>query len=291
MVERLLGLGLRAIHHVPVLRKAYIAHLMLQHSEKIMNLPLTAAFFPTEATEIDKVRGLLAKLHPITCSRELIRVGPDGDGGYLLPNDLDGIQACFSPGVGALSGFEKQCADFGMEVFLADASVERPAENHPRFHFTRKFIGASTHGEFITLADWVRSSYPESQGDLLLQMDIEGFEYETLLNIPTDLQQRLRIIVIEFHHLEYLFSKPLFEVYSRAFEKLLATHRCVHIHPNNFYGTFQVKGMEIPQLAEFTFYRNDRISKPEYATVYPHPLDRDNFEGKSFPLPKSLYRA
>ena len=30
---------------------------------------------------------------------ELVRLGGNNDGGYLLPNDLEGITACFSPGV------------------------------------------------------------------------------------------------------------------------------------------------------------------------------------------------
>lgn len=30
----------------------------------------------------------------------------------------------------------------------------------------------------MTLDDWVKSSMPKSQDELLLQIDIEGFEYE-----------------------------------------------------------------------------------------------------------------
>lgn len=39
-------------------------------------------------------------------SKDLIRLGPNGDGGYLVPDDLTGIEACFSPGVCATSEFE-----------------------------------------------------------------------------------------------------------------------------------------------------------------------------------------
>ena len=71
-----------------------------------------------------RLRRLLHRLHPRCDDKELVRFGPMGDGGYLLPDDIGGIGACFSPGVSSISGFEKQCAELGIPVYLADASVE-----------------------------------------------------------------------------------------------------------------------------------------------------------------------
>ena len=38
-------------------------------------------------------------LKPKASKTPLIRIGGDGDGSYLVPDDLEGITACFSPGV------------------------------------------------------------------------------------------------------------------------------------------------------------------------------------------------
>ena len=38
---------------------------------------------------------------------ELVRLGNKNDGGYLVPNDLKDITACFSPGVDTTIQFEK----------------------------------------------------------------------------------------------------------------------------------------------------------------------------------------
>ena len=122
-------------------------------------------------------------------------------------------------------------------------------------------------------------------------MDIEGDEYETLLSISVGLQKRFRILVVEFHHLDYLFSDPIFAIYSKAFEKLLTTHTCVHIHPNTLCRLLKVGTLEIPQMAEFTFLRNDRISQARFATEFPRPLDQENSEAPSLCLPTSCYRA
>jgi hypothetical protein len=254
-----------------------------------INLLAPRKGYPTDLTDRRELELLLKKLAPLATDKKLIRLGPKGDGGYLAPDDLDGIEACFSPGVSSISGFEKDCAERGMEVFLADKSVERPAESHERFHFTRKYIGVTTDDDFMTLDDWVALSLPKSSADLLLQMDIEGYEYETLLGASDHLMRRFRIIVAEFHNMEQFWNRPFFQLASRVFEKILQTHSCVHIHPNNCRGSLKKWGLEIPQMAEFTFLRNDRIVNPTPATVFPHPLDGDNTDDPPLPLPKCWY--
>jgi hypothetical protein len=111
-------------------------------------------------------------------------------------------------------------------------------------------------------------------------MDIEGGEYETLLAASPRLLGRFRIMVIEFHSLDQLWNEPFFVLVSRLFEKLLATHAVVHIHPNNCCGSVKSAGLEIPRIAEFTLLRRDRLRATGYRTAFPHPLDRSNVKKK-----------
>jgi hypothetical protein len=245
--------------------------------------------YPTALTDPKALRALVKRLSPVLSDKKLIRLGPSGDGGYLVPDDLAGIEACFSPGVSSESGFEKACAELGMKVFMADRSVEGPAESHERFHFTKKYVGATTNDDFMTIDDWVDVSLSNSRSDLLLQIDIEGYEWETLLGMSESLLRRFRIIVAEFHQLDHFWSKPLFQVASHALEKLSQTHTCVHIHPNNCCGSLKFEGLEIPRVAEFTFLRSDRLMARSDAKIFPHPLDRDNTGKPPLPLPSSWY--
>jgi hypothetical protein len=231
----------------------------------------------------------MSSLFPVTTDSGLIRVGPAGDGGYLLPDDLDGIEACYSPGVNQVSGFELDCAERGMKVFLADHSVDKPPDAHPLFHFTKKFVGVTSNDTFMTVDDWVATSLPGPDSDLLLQIDIEGFEYETFLAMSDRLLRRFRIIVAEFHHLDQFWSRPFFGLAARAFEKILQTHRCVHIHPNNCCRLVRCQGLYIPRVAEFTFLRQDRIRNASFARTFPHPLDADNTSNSPLPLPECWY--
>lgn len=218
---------------------------------------------------------LMNQLAPVDCKdRPLIRMGAPKDGGYLVPDDLDGLSACFSPGIEYISKFEKECADRGMKVFMADKSVSKPAEDDPAFHFIQKHIGAIESDEFMTMDGWVRTLH-NGTSDLLLQMDIEGAEYAALLGLSDELLKRFRIIVCEFHLLDHLWSKPFFGVAADMFRKILETHRCVHIHPNNCSAVLRRDELAIPSIMEFTFLRKDRISSWVPARRFPHPLDAD----------------
>lgn len=246
---------------------------------------------PVRVTDELMLKSLIGKLHPQETEHGLIRFGPDGDGGYLIPDDLSGIGACFSPGVHTVSRFEVRCANIGMQVFLADHSVQCPTESHVLFHFSKKFIGAISDEVFMTMDDWVSSVYSSREDDLLLQMDIEGFEYETILNMSDGILKRFRIIVIEFHDLDQLWNRPFFAIASRVFVKLLQTHTCLHIHPNNRYKGKVRNGISIPPLMEFTFLRTDRIERQNPAKIFPHKLDFDNTSNKAVPLPKDWYQG
>lgn len=132
---------------------------------------LSIGVYPTKMTKKAEVAELICRLHPLITEHGLVRLGPESDGGYLVPDDLDGIEACFSPGVSTSSGFELDCADRGMRVFLADYSVDAPIIRHDNFHFTKKFVGATTSERFMTMADWIKQAGIATDSDLLLQMD------------------------------------------------------------------------------------------------------------------------
>lgn len=243
-----------------------------------LNIASLTGKFIADKTDPQRVRTLIQSLHPVHGGKPLIRIGSPKDGGYLVPDDLNGIEHCFSPGVACASDLEYECAERGMNVFMADKSVDSPALDHERFHFTKKYIGVTTNDGFMTLDDWVAASVSDPSSELFLQIDIEGFEYEVFLAASDQLMRRFRVIVAEFHRLDHLWDEPFFKLASRAYEKILQTHSCVHAHPNNGRGTVKTRGIETPLNMEFTFLRKDRIKESSYATTFPHPLDCDNVE-------------
>ena len=225
------------------------------------------------------VRDLIARLRPVSTDKGMMRIGGDGDGGYIIPDDLDGIVACFSPGVGGIAAFESALVARGIPCYLADASVAGPPTSDPLVHFDKKFLGVANDDATMTLDAWVKSCAP-TDGDLILQMDIEGAEWLVLLNVSDAVLKRFRVIVVELHWLERLIDRVGFELMSAALDRLLRQFYGVHNHPNNVRVPFNSRGVTIPRYLEMTFLRRDRAQVTGYAVEFPHPLDRKNVPGR-----------
>ncbi|MBE0452768.1 FkbM family methyltransferase [Roseovarius autotrophicus] len=216
-----------------------------------------------------------AFMTPHETDTALIRLGDFGDGGYLVPDDLRGIAACYSPGVSEQASFEMDLAKRGIASFMADASVAHPPLDVPGAQFVPKFLGDKDEGQYMTLASWVTETDPDPSADLLLQMDIEGAEYATLAAAPIALLRRFRMIVIEWHHLPSILTKPRFLAPALAVvEKLREDFVTVHLHPNNVSGHVEIEGQAIPRVVEATLLRRDRAAGLRPARALPHPLDR-----------------
>ena len=229
------------------------------------------------------VRDLISRLRPVPIVRGLVRIGSAADGGYVMPDDFAGVSAVISPGVGRECSFDRAVAERGIPVFMTDGSVAGPPVSHELFTFERKFIGPCDDATTVRLDTLVRRA-PDA-GDLILQMDIEGAEYHSLLDASAATLGRFRMMLIEFHALGRLLEPAESDLLFATFERLLETHVVVHLHPNNA-GPLKVAGeIEVPGLIEFTFLRRDRVAvDPERKLRFPHPLDGDNVPGRP-PLP------
>ncbi len=220
---------------------------------------------------------------------ELVRIGRQGDGGYLVPADLDGIEYCFSPGVGNSCDFENHLADLGIKSFLADGSVEAPPFVRPEFSFEKKFLGAYDNAQVMTLSSWKERLLGGFAGDLMLQMDIEGSEYGVILSTPESLLRQFRTMVIEFHGLDRLFDPFVLPLISASFDKILHQFYVAHIHPNNCCPVVKVGDVEVPPALEFTFINKRRVQSTRARRDFPHRLDADNVAAKPLYLPKCWY--
>jgi hypothetical protein len=212
-------------------------------------------------------------------SIELIRIGGDADGGYLVPNILNDIKYCFSAGVGPVSAFEKHLSkDYKIQSFMADASVDCPAEQDNNFIFIKKFLSSRTNAEFITLKDWIKHSIQDSSDKIILQMDIEGGEFEVLIYETSEILAKFSLMIIEFHGLHKLSNKNFLVMIRGIFEKIYSNFSICHVHPNNHSGIYVLNGLKIPSNIEVTFIRNDLINNLilNSKVSLPHYLDKKN---------------
>lgn len=246
-------------------------------------------YFASKRTDPAVIREVTKLLRPMDAGKQLIRIGGDGDGGYLVPDDLEGIVACFSPGVSRIATFEAELERRGIVPYLADFSVLGPPAGCEHMAFERKFLGIDDTDVFTTLGAWVARHPQAAAGDLLLQMDIEGAEYDVLANVDPALLARFRIVVVEFHDLHCLAQPFAHARMAAVFRKLDRSFVPVHLHPNNYAGIARIGGVQIPRMMEITYLRRDRCSGLTPRHDFPHPLDRDNVpSARSITVPADL---
>lgn len=238
----------------------------------------------------DQLDRFFKLIRPVSTEYSLLRVGGNVDGGYLVPNDLDGLGACYSPGVGRVADFELDMAERGISSFLADYSVDGPPVAHPLFTFEKKFLGIHDDEKFMTLQTWMSHTSPDSDSDFMLQMDIEGAEYDVIFQTPQELFKRFRVMVIEFHNLDHLLERCGFQLIHASFAKILKDFDIVHVHPNNCSKVRKYNQYRIPPIMEFTFHRKDRITQRVPNQRFPNELDRPcTRRFKDFALPTCWY--
>ena len=126
----------------------------------------------------------------------------------------------------------------------------------------------------------------KSDNEMVLQMDIEGAEYQVILDNPSEILHKFRILVIEFHGFNKLSQPHSFDLISTTFYKILRDFKIIHVHANNCCKAVKIIGVEIPPVVEFTFVRKDRFIKSDNEIKLPHRLDQKNLsQNKEVNLP------
>jgi len=237
----------------------------------------------------------LLVMKPKPCPYPLIRIGGTGDGAYLVPDDLAGITACFSPGVNNAKDFEDHLTDdYGITCHMCDKSSDPEKFRTPLKTglqtFKKSWLDVAPAEDCISLERWVGELSPNPEDDLLLQIDIEGAEYRNFLQTPAATLNRFRIIVVEFHGLGKILDPDIFRgVFQPLFDTLDALFICVHAHPNNCCGDFQIpdSDLNMPHVHELTLLRRDRINaagRQFFPPMLPHPQDIARNVGHNPPL-------
>jgi hypothetical protein len=222
----------------------------------------------------------LKKLKIQSINHSFIRLGPDSDGGYLVPNALENIKYSFSPGVDYTIGFDAHCKKKGIKVFLLDILQNKDLINEIEkdYDLTNKFLGTSNNDNTITLESWVKSKEQTILEDrnLMLQCDIEGSEYISILATPKETLKRFKILVFELHYLNLLKNRIFNDLFNSFIDKILEDFVLIHLHPNNGRSAVKIDSVLVPKFVEATFMRKDDLELTFTKPVMPHPLDKDN---------------
>ena len=228
-------------------------------------------YIEKKTTKSDILR-VLKKLLPFKIEHNLLRLGEENDGGYLIPNDFYGIKNNYSAGVGELTKFEKDLEErFSIKSNMVDFNHIDPKIFPKNSKFLKKKIGIISAENELNIKDWVKDENEE----IILKMDIEGDEYLTSTSISDENLNKIRIFVLEVHDLRHLRNYFFFKTFEKIISRLNNVFYVCHLHANNSSEIKNIGGFKIPDMLEITLIRKDRIKNfsRQYAEL-PHKLDQ-----------------
>ena len=236
----------------------------------------------------EELVAMLSKLRPVNTGYQLVRVGNEGDGGYLLPDCLSGIECCLSPGTGCDPAVELILArQYGIFCLLCDPG--RPDadinSHHKNISFKQCSLGSHVDMDTHTVESWLLEYGMQDAFPMLLLMDIEGGEYSVFNSLSDEQLYRFRTISVEFHALAYVLSdKSRFDAFQGLIDRLLGIFDIVHIAPNNncpFTIHLGDRPLKLYDCFDVTFLNKSmRRMRPSLITELPNPLDFPHVNNK-----------
>jgi hypothetical protein len=224
---------------------------------------------------------LFAELQPVTLRNcELARFGEENDGGYLLcANLLKDVESAYSYGISGYDGWGCDVSTrLRVPVHQYDCfNTTQPScpGGRPVFH-AECVAGRRSRDEEGRLFDSLQSQF-DRNGDaakhLVVKMDVEGAEWESILETPDDVLARIDQLVFEFHGVSYT------DRYLEVLGKLKRTFEIVHLHFNNY--ACVGAGAPFPAWAYEVTMVNKRLADVDRAgkVTLPNALDAPNLPG------------
>lgn len=228
----------------------------------------------------------------------MIRLGRNFDGGYVLPElVLSECKVCISLGYGFDSSFEYDFLNISSQnrVYLFDSDINlvhclkgilfdivkilKKHKNYPihrvkelikyiilrtnpRIQYTVARIGAASNPDTLSLNQLM---FKQNSNSILMKIDIEGSEYETL-NYALENLSKVKCLIIEFHEIDTRMTEFL-----SILDLIMSEFILINTHINNsgkiLFG--------IPSTLELCFIRKNLVNQESLwpATEIPSKLD------------------
>lgn len=177
------------------------------------------------------------------------------DGCYILLDDFENIKYAYSFGINNNIQFDKALADKGIDIYMYDHTINSLPYENPKFHW--KKIGLcgmrSQNKNMKNLEELIAENGHSNEKNMILKMDIEHWEFESLIDLKEDTLNQFKYIAIEYHFKNETEFKSN-NLYYNVLKKISKTHQAFYTRCNG----------DRDYIAEFGFNRICHIIEVSY---------------------------
>ena len=210
--------------------------------------------------------------------KQLIRTGSLNDGGYVMLDNMIENSIVYNFGIGNDISWDMDLVKRGCTIFQYDHTISGPPIIHPNIHVSKIGISnkTSNDGTLKAISDLIKINKHEEKSNLIMNMDVEGCEWDILYGLEREILNKFSQIIIEFHCLFDIVLMERMEEMLSVFKKINESHQVIHIHANNYGRLSIVSGIMLPEVIEITFVRKEDHYFEDNLKNFPTPIDGPN---------------
>lgn len=231
-------------------------------------------WYDTQPRERLTRQALFDELKPVALKNcTLARYGGPADGGYVMcANLIAGVESAYSYGIDREDNWGCQLSrEFQVTIHQYDCfTPHRPTCDGGRYVFHDECVGSVTTtidgNPFDTLPGQIAKN-GDAGKRLIVKIDIEGAEWDSLLATPDDVLARIDQMPMELHGID---DARFLEVV----RKLKQQFHLVNLHFNNF--ACSPDAAPFPAPAYQVLWVNKRLAEIDPAAPVPAPMSAAN---------------
>jgi hypothetical protein len=204
---------------------------------------------------------LLNRFRPTNLHLPLRRFGRKSDGGYVLLDAISPNSVCVSLGIADEMSFDEDLSPLVRHIYMFDYSITAPPVRLENGTFHPLRVVPSIANDKLEID--IKSIFEKfnSKHPVILKVDIEGSEWESMKDVSREILLRCEQIVFEFHDIQKLFESLNYEFYLKFLDTLTHSHTVINTHINNWDSFEIIQGVPVPNVLEVTYVRNDLVEK------------------------------
>ena len=210
-------------------------------------------------------------------------IGEKRDGCYVLLNDFKDIRIAYSFGISNMIHFDQGLADRGIDVYMYDHTINKLPYNNPKFHWEKIGICGKNkeNAQLKTLEHIMEKNGHTSEKNMILKIDIENNEWDSLKDIQENVLKQFKYIIIEYH-----FESNKIELYYNIIKKLHKNHQVFYLRCHFRYIIADFGNNTICKYLEASYVIREGNIFDKDDSIY--PIFEFDFQGPD-PKPKSEF--